>query len=93
LRAGDSYSLRHTGARWLRKQGVSEWDTQTQLGHRQQGSTETYTAYDPEYLEAAAEAPEELVRANCAPLPFRRKGTVIRSRKEIMRENGGRCRD
>jgi len=28
------YSLRHTMARWLRKQGVSAWDTAAQLGHK-----------------------------------------------------------
>ncbi|WP_352636720.1 tyrosine-type recombinase/integrase [Mesorhizobium sp. M0145] len=47
------YSLRHTAARWMRREGVSEWDTATQLGHRRPGVTERYTAYDPAYLAAA----------------------------------------
>lgn len=56
------YSLRHTAARWMRMNGVSEWDTQTQLGHRRPGVTERYTAYDPEYLKDACTALDKLVR-------------------------------
>jgi integrase len=67
------YSLRHTAARWMRQQRVSEWDVATQLGHKRPGSTETYTAYDPDYLKDAAKALDKLVRASCAPLPTRRK--------------------
>ena len=80
------YSLRHTAARWMRSQKVSEWDVSTQLGHKRPGTTETYTAFDPGYLKGAAKALDKLVRATCAPLPVRRKYVAIRNKKEIQRD-------
>jgi len=68
------YSLRHTMARWLRKQGVSAWDTAAQLGHksREYSTTEIYAPYDPDYLDDAARAIDayfDVLRANYAPVP------------------------
>ena len=50
----------------LRFRGLAQGLVQTQLGHKRPGVTETYTAFDPDYLENAADALEELLRA--APL-------------------------
>jgi hypothetical protein len=46
----------------MRMNGVSEWDTQTQLGHRRPGVTEFYTGYDPGYLREECTALNKLVR-------------------------------
>jgi hypothetical protein len=37
------------------------------------GTTETYTAFHPDFLKDAAKALDKLVRATCAPLPRRHK--------------------
>ena len=52
------YSLRHTMARWMRKNGVSAWETAAQLGHksREHRTTELYAPFDPDYLSDATEA-------------------------------------
>ncbi len=52
------YSLRHTMARWMRKSGVSAWETAAQLGHksREHRTTELYAPFDPDYLSDATEA-------------------------------------
>lgn len=52
------YSLRHTMARWLRKQGVPPWEISSQLGHKRQelSITEVYAPYDPTYLSEATKA-------------------------------------
>lgn len=81
-----SYSLRLSAARAMRKAGVSEWDVQTQLGHRRPGPTETYTAFDPDYLKRAADVLDNLVRAVCVRLPVREVRTFRRNCKEIQRD-------
>ena len=47
------YSLRHTVARWLRKEGVPAWQVAAQLGHSvsAHSMTERYASYSPDYLE------------------------------------------
>jgi len=70
------YSLRHTMARWLRKSGVSAWETAAQLGHksRENRTTEIYAPFAPDYLTAASEAIDAYfgaLRANYAPVPKR----------------------
>lgn len=52
------YSIRHTMARWMRKEGVPAWEVSAQLGHKRQemSITEVYAPYDPAYLEAAQRA-------------------------------------
>jgi integrase len=64
-RAITAYSCRHTVARWLRKSGVSPWETACQLGHRLPGYsiTELYASESPDYLENAGSAIEKLLRA------------------------------
>ncbi len=57
------YSLRHTAARWMRLHGVPAEEVAQQLGHRTLGMTGVYTEYDPEYLKAACEALDVLLRA------------------------------
>jgi integrase len=79
------YSLRHTAARWMRREGVSEWDTATQLGHRRPGVTERYTAYDPAYLKGAGEALDKLVNAVVDEWPVWGEGTAWRSGNPVQR--------
>ena len=67
------YSLRHTMARWLRKEGVPAWEVSAQLGHKRQelSITEVYAPYDPSYLSAATEAIDAFfacLRASCVPV-------------------------
>lgn len=81
----NTYSLRHTAARWMRREGVSEWDTATQLGHRRPGVTERYTAYDPAYLKAAGEALDKLVNAVVNDRPVWAAGTAMRAGKPVER--------
>jgi len=52
------YSIRHTMARWLRKEGVSAWEVSAQLGHKRSdlSITEIYAPYDPTYLNEAVTA-------------------------------------
>ena len=47
------YSLRHTVARWLRKEGVPAWQVAAQLGHSvsAHSMTERYASYSPDCLE------------------------------------------
>ncbi|TIT36144.1 MAG: hypothetical protein E5W65_10270 [Mesorhizobium sp.] len=60
-----AYSCRHTVARWLRKEGVSPWETAMQLGHKVVGfsMTERYASWSPDYLEKSSAAIEKLLRA------------------------------
>lgn len=55
------YSIRHTVAKWLRRQSVNPWHTSAQLGHKRKGSeiTEVYAASDPQYLSDALLAVED----------------------------------
>lgn len=80
------YSLRHTGAQWLRRSRVPEWDVQTQLGHRRPGTTEVYTAFHPDYLKDAGEALEKLVSQVCNPLPVRSVRIIKRPNRQYERE-------
>ncbi|WP_442577887.1 tyrosine-type recombinase/integrase [Mesorhizobium sp. ASY16-5R] len=60
-----AYSCRHTVARWLRKEGVSPWETAMQLGHKVAAfsMTERYAAWSPDYLDKSTAAIEKLLRA------------------------------
>lgn len=67
------YSLRHTVARWLRKEGVPAWEVAAQLGHSmsQHSMTERYAPYSPDYLEGAVMAIDGLLgslRDSCVTL-------------------------
>lgn len=64
------YSLRHTMARWLRKEGVPAWEVSAQLGHKRPdlSITEIYAPHDPTYLDNAVRAIDSFfadLRANC----------------------------
>ena len=64
------YSLRHTIARWLRKESVPAWEVSAQLGHKQQGLsiTEVYAPHAPSYLDNALRAIDSFfaeLRVNC----------------------------
>ena len=50
-----TYSFRHTMARWLRMQSVPAWEVSAQLGHKSQeySTTEIYAPFDPAYLSTA----------------------------------------
>ena len=67
------YSLRHTVARWLRKQGVPAWEISAQLGHKRQDTaiTEIYAPHDPAYLINTTKAIDIFfaeLRAKSAPV-------------------------
>jgi hypothetical protein len=48
----------------MRQEGVPEWDVLGMLGHRAGGSqTERYAHWRPEFMRAAAESLERLIRA------------------------------
>jgi len=57
------YSLRHTAARWMRKEGVSAWDVSAQLGHksREFSMTERYAEYSPDHMEKSVTALNRLL--------------------------------
>ena len=70
------YSLRHTMARWLRKEGVPAWEVAAQLGHKQRefNTTEIYAPFDPSYLSASVQAVDRFfdqLRVNCVLLEER----------------------
>jgi len=58
------YSLRHTVARWLRKEGVPAWEVAAQLGHKRLefSTTEIYAPYDPSYLNQAVAGIDKLLQ-------------------------------
>ena len=67
------YSLRHTVARWLRKESVPAWEVAAQLGHSmsEHSMTERYAPYSPDYLERSVGALDRLLhhlRDNCVTL-------------------------
>jgi len=62
---GTAYGIRKAVAIWLRKDGVPEWDIKGLLGHSVGGVTERYAHYRPEYMRAAADSVERLLRAIC----------------------------
>jgi integrase len=59
----NSYSLRHTVARWLRSQGVDTAEIACQLGHKRFGHNMTlrYMPHAPDYLERSCNALERLL--------------------------------
>jgi integrase len=73
------YSLRHTMARWLRKESVSAWETAAQLGHKRKdvSTTEIYAPFSPDYLEASVSAIDaffDRLRTICVPVDEMLKG-------------------
>ena len=59
-----AYGIRKACATWMRQEGVPEWDVLGMLGHRAGGSqTERYAHWRPEFMRAAAESLERLIRA------------------------------
>ena len=61
----NAYSLRHTAARWMRKEGVSAWDVSAQLGHksREFSMTERYAPFSPDHMEKSVAALNKLLNA------------------------------
>jgi len=57
------YSLRHTAARWMRKEGVPAWDVSAQLGHksREFSMTERYAPYSPDHMQKSVAALDKLL--------------------------------
>ena len=67
-----TYSFKHTVARWLRKRSVPAWEVAAQLGHKapDYSTTEIYAPFDPAYLTKATGAIDDFcvkLRAICAP--------------------------
>jgi integrase len=59
-----AYGIRKACATWMRQEGVPEWDVLGMLGHRAGGSqTERYAHWRPEFMRAAADSLERLIRA------------------------------
>jgi len=59
-----AYGIRKACATWMRQEGVPEWDVLGMLGHRAGSSqTERYAHWRPEFMRAAAESLERLIRA------------------------------
>ncbi len=55
------YTIRHTVATYLRRQGVPKWEVEGLLGHKgAQSETDVYAKYDPDYLSQAAQALDSL---------------------------------
>jgi len=63
------YSLRHTAARWMRKEGVPAWDVAAQLGHksREFSMTERYAPYSPDHMEKSVAALNRLLEELAVP--------------------------
>jgi len=59
----NAYSLRHTAARWMRKEGIPAWDVSAQLGHksREFSMTERYAPYSPDYMKKSVAALDQLL--------------------------------
>ena len=54
--------IRHTGARWLRSQGVPMDEIAGQLGHRRhEGVTGIYAPFGPDYLASACRGLNDLL--------------------------------
>jgi integrase len=62
---GTAYGIRKAVSIWLRRESVHEWDIKGMLGHAIGGETERYAHYRPEYMRAAAESVERLLREIC----------------------------
>jgi len=62
--AVNPYSLRHTAARWMRKEGVPAWDVSAQLGHRSSefSMTELYAPYSPDHMEKSVAALDKFLQ-------------------------------
>jgi integrase len=60
---GTAYGIRKAVAIWMRKENVPEWDVKGALGHAVGGETERYAHYRPDYMRAAADSAERLLRA------------------------------
>lgn len=59
-----AYAIRKACATWMRQDGVPEWDVLGMLGHRAgRSQTERYAHWRPEYMRAAADSLERLIRA------------------------------
>lgn len=58
-----TYSFRHTIARWLRMNGVPAWEVAAQLGHKMPDvtTTEIYAPFDPAYLSKSISAIDEFL--------------------------------
>lgn len=65
----NSYSIRHTVARYLRQQGVDTAEIAAQLGHKRFGFSMTlrYMPHAPDYLAKSAAALEKLLQEVTAP--------------------------
>ena len=58
-----TYSFRHTIARWLRQKSVPAWEVSAQLGHKapEYSTTEIYAPFDPAYLTNSVEAIDDFL--------------------------------
>jgi integrase len=91
--SGTAYGIRKAVSIWLRKEAVHEWDIKGMLGHAIGGETERYAHYRPEYMRAAANAVERLLR-EIAPSWLASYLPVTVSREtQVLEVNGARYRD
>lgn len=89
---GSAYGIRKGVSIWLRRQSVHEWDIKGMLGHAIGGETERYAHYRPEYMRAAAEATEALLREICPPWLASYLPQVVPRETQVLDVIGGRAR-
>lgn len=90
---GTAYGIRKSVSIWLRREGVHEWDIKGMLGHAIGGETERYAHYRPEYMRAAAESVERLLRQICPPWLASHLPVEVPRETQVLVSNGGRDRD
>jgi hypothetical protein len=95
-----AYQIRKGVSTWLRFRGVPELDIKGMIAHRMAGETERYAEYRPEYMRAAADGVEALIREIAPPwlptlFPVAEKAEAVAATFS-MAVNGleiGPCRD
>jgi integrase len=90
---GTAYGIRKAVSIWLRKEGVHEWDIKGMLGHAIGGETERYAHYRPEYMRAAADSVERLLRRINPSWLCSYFAVEVSRETQVLDGTGGRDRD
>ncbi len=89
-----AYGIRKACATWMRQEGVNEWDVRGMLGHRGAGGvTDRYAHWRPDYMRAAAESLERLIRAVDPPWLRSHFAAVPAEAVQVLEGTGGRAVD
>lgn len=89
---GTAYGIRKAVSIWLRMSGVPEMDIKGLLGHSVGNITERYAHYRPEYMRAAADAVECLLREICPPWLATYLPAESAEKAQVLEVIGGSCR-